>query len=69
MNGSEFKAALKLAGYTQTEFAKIMGVHRETIGKQCHAATVEPCWVMSLSFLMMKQSLYDAMEVITLMAK
>lgn len=51
MTGSEFKAALKAAGYTQAAFAHVMGVHRETIGKQCQADRVERYWAYALAGL------------------
>lgn len=49
MTGAEFKAALKAAGYTQAAFAHEMGVHRETIGKQCQADQVDRMWVYALA--------------------
>ena len=51
MTGAEFKSALKAAGYTQAAFAHEMGVHRETIGKQCQAAQVERYWAYALAGL------------------
>lgn len=51
MTGAEFKAALKAAGYTQAAFALEMGVHRQTIGKQCDSDQVERVWVYALAGL------------------
>lgn len=48
MKGKNFKNALREAGYTQVEFAQIMGVHRQTIGLQCRADEVESFWVYAL---------------------
>lgn len=48
MTGADFKAAMKAAGYTQAAFAQLMGVHRETIGKQCQSDRVDTYWVYAL---------------------
>lgn len=47
---------LKAAGYTQAAFAQVMGVHRETIGKQCNAEQVETYWLHSLAGLVAADS-------------
>lgn len=50
MTGSEFEDALKAAGFkAQADFARVMGVHRQTIGKQCQADKVEVVWVYALA--------------------
>lgn len=64
MTGSEFKAALKAAGYTQAAFAQVMGVHRETIGKQCAADKVEPYWAYALAGLVAATSAEAVMEIV-----
>ncbi|MDR9836892.1 helix-turn-helix domain-containing protein [Herbaspirillum huttiense] len=51
MTGAEFKEAIRTAGYTQAAFAREMGVHRETIGKQCQATSVDRMWVYALAGL------------------
>lgn len=51
MTGSEFQAELTAAGYTQAEFARTVGVHRDTIGKKCHADYVDPSWGYMLAGL------------------
>jgi transcriptional regulator with XRE-family HTH domain len=49
MTGTEFRDALKAAGYTQAAFAHLMGVHRERIGKQCQAAQIDVYWAYALA--------------------
>lgn len=51
MTGSEFKTALKAAGYTQGQFAEAMGVHRTVIGRQCGADAVDRYWIYALAGL------------------
>lgn len=64
MTGLEFKAALKYAGYTNTAFAKEMGVHRDTIGKQCHAGRVEIYWAFALAGVITSKSLGDVISIV-----
>lgn len=52
MTGTEFKRALKTAGFTQGGFAQEMGVSRSTICKQCAATRVEKYWKFALAGLM-----------------
>lgn len=64
MTGPEFKEALKAAGYTQAAFAHVMGVHRETIGKQCQSAKVERVWVYALAGLIAGTSAATVTEIV-----
>ena len=48
MTGAEFKGALKRAGFSQTKFAELMGVHRNRIITRCKSAEVEPYWTYAL---------------------
>ncbi len=52
MTGIEFRAALSEHGFTQSEFASIMGVHRTVIGRQFAAKVVGQMWVYALAGLM-----------------
>ena len=52
MTGIEFRAALSEHGFTQSEFASIMGVHRTVIGRQFAAKAVGQMWVYALAGLM-----------------
>lgn len=63
MTGADFKASLKAAGYTQAAFAQLMGVHRETIGKQCQAAHVEAYWAYALAGLVATISAEAVMSI------
>lgn len=56
MTGSEFKAALKAAGYNQGQFAQVMKVHRTVIGRQYDLAAVEPVWIYALAGLIAARS-------------
>ena len=49
MTGEEFKLAIKAAGYNQATFAELMKVHRQTIGAQCQADVIDPCWAYALA--------------------
>lgn len=49
MTGSQFFAALKRAGFTQSSFAEVMGVDRGRIVRRCSSAIVEPYWVYALA--------------------
>ncbi|MDR5791752.1 helix-turn-helix transcriptional regulator [Caballeronia sp. LP003] len=51
MTGAEFRAALKEAGYSQSSFADLMGVHRNRIIARCKALEVEPYWAYALAGL------------------
>lgn len=51
MTGKEFEAAVKAAGYSQSAFAKVMGVHRTTIAERYSKDVVEPYWVYALAGL------------------
>lgn len=51
MTGAEFKGALKRAGFTQSRFADLMGVHRNRIIARCKSAEVEPYWTYALAGL------------------
>jgi len=64
MTGSEFKAALKAAGYTQAAFALEMGVHRQTVGKQAEAELVDRVWVYALVGLMATRSTEAVMSLV-----
>ena len=64
MTGAEFKAALKAAGYNQAAFAQLMGVHRETIGKQCQADKVERYWVYALAGLVATSSAHAVTSIV-----
>lgn len=64
MTGIEFKAALKAAGYTQAAFAIAMGVHRETIGKQCQAEQVERYWMYALAGIVAVSSAAAVMGIV-----
>lgn len=64
MTGTEFKAALKAAGFTQAAFAHEMGVHRETIGKQCGADQVEVYWVYALAGIVAVTSANTVMSIV-----
>jgi DNA-binding XRE family transcriptional regulator len=63
MTGQEFKAAVKAAGYTQQQFAEIMGVFRTTIANQYNAEKVTPYWVYALAGLISRKA---AGEVVAL---
>lgn len=64
MTGAQFKASLKAAGYTQAAFAHVMGVHRETIGKQCQAQQVEMYWAYALAGLIATTCSHAVMEIV-----
>ncbi len=64
MTGAEFKAAMKAAGYTQAAFAQLMGVHRETIGKQCQAPCVEAYWAYALAGLVAASSAGAVLSIV-----
>jgi DNA-binding XRE family transcriptional regulator len=64
MTGTEFKAALKAAGYTQAAFAHEMGVHRQTIGKQAEADHVDRVWVYALAGLVAVRSTGAVMSIV-----
>lgn len=49
MTGKEFKAAIKAAGYKQSEFAELMGVRRDTIARRYTMDEVEPYWAFALT--------------------
>jgi DNA-binding XRE family transcriptional regulator len=65
MTGAEFREALKDAGYSQAAFALAMGVHRQTIGKQCEAAHVERVWAYALAGLIAATATEAVQSIIT----
>lgn len=64
MTGTEFNKALKDAGYNQTSFAQLMGVHRTTIVAKCSAEKVEPYWVYALAGLVAAKSSSDVRHLV-----
>lgn len=66
MTGQEFEAAVKAAGYSQSGFAKAMGVHRTTIAERYAKAEVEPYWVYALAGLIASRA---AVSVSSLVAE
>lgn len=44
MTGQEFEAGMKRLGLGQSELARTLGVHRQTIAAKCAAAEVEPLY-------------------------
>lgn len=59
MTGQEFEQALNDAGYTHVAFARIMGVHRQLIGRLCDSDEVKPHWVFALAMLISLKSVND----------
>ncbi|HEY8096959.1 MAG TPA: hypothetical protein VIE65_12830 [Methylobacter sp.] len=64
MTGTEFKAAIKGIGYTQTSFAKLMGVHRETIGTQCQLNEIDAHWGYALLGVIAKHRAEDLLATV-----
>ncbi|EIU5018191.1 TPA: hypothetical protein ACGJ68_006802 [Pseudomonas aeruginosa] len=56
MTGQEFELAIKAAGYNQARFAKVMGVHRQTIGSLCQSGEVARYWAYALAGLVASKS-------------
>lgn len=66
MTGSEFRIAVKEAGYTQKQFADVMGVYRTTVAKQFTAKTVDPLWVYALVGIIAKKNVKEINAIISL---
>ncbi|NHR07439.1 helix-turn-helix transcriptional regulator [Chromobacterium haemolyticum] len=66
MTGQEFEAAVKAAGYSQSGFARAMGVHRTTIAERYTKDEVEPYWVFALAGLIASRA---AVSVSALVSK
>lgn len=56
MTGQQFELAIKAAGYNQVRFAKVMGVHRQTIGSVCQSGEVPRYWAYALAGLVAAKS-------------
>lgn len=44
MTGKEFEAGMKRLDMGQSELARVLGVHRQTIAAKCAAVEVEPLY-------------------------
>ena len=54
MNGQEFKTALKAIGWKQADFARKMGVHRNSVGDWCGDTGTPPAWAVSYLALLIR---------------
>lgn len=64
MTGIEFMAKLKAAGYNQTSFAEIMGVHRTVIVRQVESDKVKNYWVYALAGAIAGKSANEVAELV-----
>lgn len=65
MTGKEFETAIKAAGYTQSKFAKAMGVHRTTVAARCESDKVERLWVFALAGVIAGSAAIQVSELVT----
>ena len=54
MNGPEFREALKAIGWKQTDFARAMGLHRNSVSDWCSEAGQPPVWAQRYVQLLVK---------------
>ncbi len=66
MTGQEFEVSVRAAGFTQKEFATLMGPHRSTIGKLFLVDEVPPHWIYALVGLIAGRALNEITRLVML---
>lgn len=64
MTGKEFDAARISLGLNQTELARVMDVHRQTIATKCTADEVEPLYRLAMLGLLATKVAEELVAVI-----